>query len=137
MMAMGFRKPRDWLQISCKDIIAHCGSSLFRKFSSLYDLTREFIPKLDWDCVDRQRKITEKEILKWADAYRAKHGKWPHANSGIIPGINYNWQAIIEALADIASGCAINRALLALKKRQEIKYDNSMAPLIRLADSNA
>jgi hypothetical protein len=46
-------------------------------------------------------------------------------------------QEILDALKDTACSPTVWKALQILKKRKEIAFDNSMAPLIRLAHNNA
>jgi hypothetical protein len=48
------------------------------------------------------RPITVPEILRWADAYKERHGKWPHAKAGPIPEApDESWRIISR---DLASG---------------------------------
>ena len=42
--------------------------------------------------------LTVEQILAWADAYKAKHGKWPNQTSGAIEGTNRTWTAVNIAL---------------------------------------
>lgn len=43
-------------------------------------------------------RMTETQILAWADAFFAKHGRWPMENSGIIEGTDENWRNINQSL---------------------------------------
>lgn len=44
-------------------------------------------------------ELTEKQILRWADEYFAKHKKWPRTSSGTVEGTSgENWSAINQAL---------------------------------------
>lgn len=44
-------------------------------------------------------KLTSKQILKWADAHRAKCGKWPNVKSGPIPGVpGESWGTVNDTL---------------------------------------
>jgi hypothetical protein len=44
-------------------------------------------------------RLTIRKILAWADAYHRRHGSWPHANSGAIPGVRgETWLSVNEAL---------------------------------------
>jgi hypothetical protein len=48
----------------------------------------------------RRPPLTEAQVLAWADAHRARTGRWPSAQSGAIadaPG--ETWQAVNRALA--------------------------------------
>ncbi|HEV3003653.1 MAG TPA: hypothetical protein VGX78_04300 [Pirellulales bacterium] len=43
--------------------------------------------------------LDEHQIMAWADAYRAKHGRWPTSNSGRLDGApRETWKAIDAAL---------------------------------------
>ena len=46
----------------------------------------------------RPPSLSEEQILRWADDYFAAHGKWPKAESGIIPGTRETWNGIRKAL---------------------------------------
>ena len=43
-------------------------------------------------------KLTERQILAWADAFFAAQGKWPTRDSGPIPGTGETWHAIASAM---------------------------------------
>ena len=94
----GFCRPTDWYRIRTADFSRHYGRGLLGNGKSLYDLMREFLPQLDWDLIDRRRPIRIEEILDWANAHQAKHGVWPTAYSGAIPGSGRTWLAIDSAL---------------------------------------
>ena len=49
---LGFRRPEDWYRIRTREIAGRHGNGLLQRYSSLYDLMREFLPQLDWDRVD-------------------------------------------------------------------------------------
>lgn len=45
--------------------------------------------------------LTVAQILQWADAYFAEHGRWPKENSGTIPGESgESWRGVETALRD-------------------------------------
>lgn len=47
----------------------------------------------------RKRKLSVDEILRWADAHRARTGKWPRVTSGPIPEAeSVSWQQVNAAL---------------------------------------
>jgi hypothetical protein len=47
---------------------------------------------------DRPR-LSEQEILAWARAFHARHGRWPKANSGpVVEAPGETWSAINAAL---------------------------------------
>ena len=52
-------------------------------------------------------RFTEKQILAWADAYLAEHGKWPSHNSGPITGTAETWLAVDAALRWGMRGLAV------------------------------
>ena len=58
---LGFRRPEDWYQISTREIARRQGKPLLNRYSSFYDLMREFLPQLDWDRVDMHRPIRVEE----------------------------------------------------------------------------
>ena len=95
---LGFRRPEDWYGIRAKEIIGRHGSALRGRFSSFYDLMREFLPQLDWDRIDEHQPIRVEEILAWADAHHAEHGRWPTCKSGEISGTGHTWLALDMAL---------------------------------------
>jgi hypothetical protein len=43
-------------------------------------------------------KLTENTILKWADQYFDKIGKWPRENSGVIEDTEETWNTVTNAL---------------------------------------
>jgi hypothetical protein len=95
---LGFRQPQDWYRIQTADIANRNAGRLLKEHLSLYDLMREFLPRLDWDRVDVHRPLTIDDILIWADAHHAKYGKWPTPESGKIPGTRESWLAVEHCL---------------------------------------
>jgi hypothetical protein len=59
---------------------------------------REFMPDLDCDRIDWHRAIRVEDVLAWADAHHAQHGKWPTEESGKIPETGDSWGAISDCL---------------------------------------
>ncbi len=50
-------------------------------------------------------RLTIAQILAWADAHHARHGRWPSAGSGQIPGApGERWGSINVALANASRG---------------------------------
>ena len=45
-----------------------------------------------------RRRYPEDQVLAWADAYFAAHGKWPKRASGPIPGTRETWDAVASAM---------------------------------------
>jgi hypothetical protein len=53
----------------------------------------------------RLAALTRREILRWADAYRARTGRWPGADSGPVPEApGETWAGIVAALQRGARG---------------------------------
>ena len=73
--------------------------------------------------------LSVRQILEWADAHHAKHGKWPHAKAGRINGTDENWSAINVALRvgvrGLAGGTSLAR-LLARKRARKTHLDATM-----------
>ena len=61
---LGFRRPEDWYRIQSRDL--RRGGVLLQRYSLQYDLMREFLPRLDWDRIDKHRRIQVNEVLAWA-----------------------------------------------------------------------
>ena len=61
-------------------------------------LCRKYLPEIDWEVIDRHRRIALDDVLAWADAHFARHGKWPTQTSGIIPESRFTWGAINTCL---------------------------------------
>ena len=95
---LGFRRQKDWYRIQSRDLRRRRGGALLNGYSSLYDLLREFLPRLDWDRIDKHRRIRVREVLAWVDAHHARHGKWPLVKSGAIPGTGETWNGINSCL---------------------------------------
>lgn len=44
-------------------------------------------------------RLSVRTVLSWADAHKARTGKWPDRNSGAIPGVpGETWRAVDHAL---------------------------------------
>ena len=95
---LGFRRPEAWYQVQTQDLLDRYGGALLHRYASFYDLMREFLPDLDWDRIDRHRRLRVEEVLAWADAHHARHGTWPTVESGGIPESGGSWKAINECL---------------------------------------
>jgi len=64
----------------------------------------------------RNPPLTVEQILAWADAHHAAHGRWPHASSGPIAGApTQNWSTIDSALSKghrgLSGGTSLSRLL--------------------------
>jgi hypothetical protein len=80
-------------------------------YGSFYALMREFLPDLDWDRIDPHHPSNVNQIMAWADAYRAQHGRWPTTRSGPVAGENVTWQGINARLKQgcrgLPGGCSL------------------------------
>ncbi len=101
---LGFRQPDDWYQIRTEDFARRRGGALLERYSSFYDLMREFLPQLDWNQFEKNPPMRVEEVLVWVDAYHARHGKWPTCRSGVIPGTRRTWGSIDAWLRYGSSG---------------------------------
>jgi hypothetical protein len=63
--------------------------------------------------------LTVPQILAWADRFKRRHGEWPHARSGPIPGsAGDTWSAIANALYDGIRGLQRRDSLARLLERE-------------------
>ena len=108
---LGFRRPKDWYRIQARDFVRRHGHTLLQMYASLYDLMHELLPQLDWDRLDKRRPIRIEEVLAWADAHHARHGKWPTTESGEIPGTGRTWRAIDHCLRSGSRGLPARTSL--------------------------
>jgi hypothetical protein len=75
------------------------------------------------------RQMTVGEILRWADAYHERHGKWPVRNSGVIPEApGETWLHVEAALKDglrgLPGGSSLPR-LLKLERGARNRQDTA------------
>ena len=68
-----------------------------------------------------QPRLTYDQILAWADAHHAAHGRWPTAKSGPVPTApGETWGAVDAALAKgrrgLSGGTSLSRVLAARRK---------------------
>ncbi len=64
---------------------------------------------------DTKRIYTINEILRWADAYHARHGDWPVARSGAIDGApEESWRKVDKALVEGMRGITSRGSLAKL-----------------------
>jgi hypothetical protein len=60
-------------------------------------------------------RLTEEQILAWADAFHQQNGKWPNERSGLIPGSGgETWCAVVTALRDGKRGLPGDNSLARL-----------------------
>jgi pyrroloquinoline quinone (PQQ) biosynthesis protein C len=72
-------------------------------------------------------ELTERQVLKWADAYFARNGRWPCVKSGSIPGVAYgeSWTAIDSAMRVGLRGFPGGSSLaMLLEARRNVKNRN-------------
>lgn len=86
-------------------------------------------------CIQRSESpLTERQILKWADAYYAKHGRWPSGASGFVEGTDHeDWRKITGSLCDgtrgLPGGSSLSRLLAA--KRGVPHQSEGLKPRIK------
>src|SRR5688572_20312990 len=77
--------------------------------------------------------LSIEQILKWADAHFAEHGKWPNVNSGHIPGtIDDTWMRMDDSLRGGHRGLPKNTKLTLarlLAKRRGVR-NSEYPPLL-------
>jgi len=88
------------------------------------------------------RTLSVQEILRWADAHHARHGKWPNKKSGNIPEApGETWEgvraALKEGLRGLPKGTSVVRLL---QKHRNIRNPSDLpnvteAQILRWADS--
>ena len=118
-------------RISCAGTGALCSIGIF-----LYDLMREFLPKLNWDRVACIGPIQVEDILAWADAHHARHGTWRVRISGGIPGTSHTWNQIDHRLTDGYRGLSSGTSLAKfLQKHRGVRFAGQAGGSIGRADS--
>jgi hypothetical protein len=66
----------------------------------------------------RLPRLTERQILTWADAHHERSGKWPRRTSGLIEGTrDENWNLVDRALRDGSRGLKRDSSLARLLKK--------------------
>ena len=77
------------------------------------------------------KPLSEKKILAWADAYHARHGRWPTAQSGPIPEApGETWLGVQSALRTGLRGLPGGSSLAnLLVERRHVRNRNSPPPL--------
>jgi len=78
-------------------------------------------------------RLTEKQILAWADAHHEEAGRWPTYNSGAIPGSGgETWMAVHMALTQGNRGCPGGSSLTSLlARRRGLRHSKRLPPLTR------
>ncbi len=127
---LGFRRSTDWYGISHQQIAAHYGVGLLGRRRSLYDLMREFLPRLDWERHWRRWPISVERILEWADTHKARQGDWPTMTSGAIPGTDVTWACVNGWLRHghrgLLGGSSLSRCLY---QHRDVKPGRTPPPL--------
>jgi hypothetical protein len=78
----------------------------------------------------RPPPLTEEQILVWADAYYAAHGRWPTRDAGPIPGTQETWSRIVRALSGGIRGLPAGSSLARLlQRRRGVRNRSSPLPL--------
>jgi hypothetical protein len=78
-------------------------------------------------------RYTVKQILRWADAYHAKHGKWPTGRSGPIETApRETWTAVAVALNHGIRGLPGGDSLAKLLARRRKKRNPGQLPALKV-----
>ena len=75
--------------------------------------------------------LTEKEILRWADTYFKRMGRWPTPRSGRVDGARETWAAINFALSKGSRGLPGGYSLARLLSRKRGKRNHRDLPPLR------
>jgi hypothetical protein len=77
--------------------------------------------------------LTVEQILSWADAHKARTGRWPHSGSGpILEAPGETWTAINNALVHGGRGLSKRSSLARLLEEHRDKIDNRKPPLTEM-----
>ncbi|MHB1033206.1 MAG: hypothetical protein ACYC35_21330 [Pirellulales bacterium] len=111
---LGFRQAEDWRRLHHKDFRRNYGGTLMCVYRSRWDLLEECLPELDGQSCRRQ-PLSIEQILGWADAWFARHGKWPRRDSGPIPETPETWASVAASLGaghrGLSGGVSLPRLL--------------------------
>jgi hypothetical protein len=73
--------------------------------------------------------LTEGQILHWADAHRARTGRWPTSDSGPVAGApGETWEALNRALARGSRGLSGGSSVARLLAERRGKRNKSRTP---------
>jgi len=74
-------------------------------------------------------RLTQQQVLAWADAHHARTGQWPSRKSGVVVGSNGDtWACIDRALMNGQRGLAAGQSLFRLlKKHRGLKLERRPA----------
>jgi hypothetical protein len=74
--------------------------------------------------------LTVAQILAWADAFHAQHGRWPKTSDGAVPGAGEKWlnldMALRQGLRGLPGGSSLARLLAA---RRGVRNVQALPPL--------
>jgi len=74
--------------------------------------------------------LTIKQILFWADAYKAATGDWPSKNSGRVTGTDETWARVISALQQGQRGLSSGSSLAKLlAEYRSVRNQKDLPPL--------
>jgi hypothetical protein len=77
----------------------------------------------------RKLPLTEAQVLAWADAHRARTGRWPNADSGPVPGVpGQTWQAVNKTLVRGGRGLPGGSSLARLLEAHRGKRNKAHTP---------
>jgi hypothetical protein len=77
----------------------------------------------------RKPHLTEALILGWADAHRARTGRWPDVRSGPVKGVpGQTWPALNQALARGGRGLPGGSSLARLLEERRGRRNRARAP---------
>ncbi len=76
----------------------------------------------------KPRDLSEDEVLQWADAHLAIHGKWPTVKSGLIAGTQETWSALNMAIRSGVRGFRPGSSLARLLAKRRGKRNHMDLP---------
>src|SRR5258708_14676951 len=84
----------------------------------------------------RRSALTMEEILRWAEAWKARTGAWPGQRSGRIPESGGRWSAIEGALRNGLRGLppGLSLARLLAERRGVQRYSAAGKPLLTIEE---
>ncbi len=101
----------------------------YRGFAGGYSLARMLADERDMSCTAHRPSLSIPQILRWADAHRARTGKWPSRESGEIPeSPGETWSAVQSAIQAGGRGLPAGLSLARLRDR-----DRAGRSTVRLA----
>jgi hypothetical protein len=122
---LGFRRREDWVQVRRQTFLDNYGGGLVAMYPSHLDLLRECLPEIDWDSRRRYPfpkvpTFSTQQIVKWAERFYEKHGRWPTASSPREPGMTHSWHTIDVALREGIRGLPGGSSLAHLLREHRV-----------------